>query len=354
MSLRTRFGKRFRRWSFITPLVLAQILVTAPGVSASGSWTTLAPSPKSNQELGGAAAPCPGGTIDGGCIYLEGGGSSRHSNLIYSTWTNIWTTGADLPTGRYLLAVTAARAPFGASGIWIYAIDGYDTGDNVVEGYNPNKNTWTSFSPDPTPRTNLGAAAGVCPGGTVARGCIYAVDGYAGGTVLGTTEAFNTFNNTWTSLTSDPTPREDPGVAAARCPFNQGGTCIYSFGGFAPFSRLNTAEAFNPKTNSWTTLAPMLTARRGPGAAAAPCPGGTVPDGCVYVVDGGGLSGYLNVVEGYNTFNNTWFTETPDPVSRNDLAVIAARAPFGGSGTRIYAIDGNNGSTLNTNEALTP
>jgi hypothetical protein len=328
------------------------MLATAPGVGASGSWTTLAPSPLKNDELRGAAAPCPSGTIPAGCIFLEGGGNFPRSNLIYSTWTNTWTTGADLPTGRNFLAVAAARAPFGMSGTWIYAIDGYSNTDDHVEGYNPNKNTWTTFTPDPTPRAELGAATGVCPGGTLANGCIYAVDGYEAA-YLGTTEAFNTSTNTWLSLTMDPTPRAFPGVAAARCPFGSSSTCIYSFGGLNG-GFLQTAEAFNPKTNSWTTLALMPTARSELGAAAGVCPGGTIPNGCVYAVDGYN-GGPLNVVEGYNTFNNTWFTETPDPYpgGRAELAVVAARAPFGGSGTRIYAIDGLPGIT-NVNEALTP
>jgi hypothetical protein len=329
------------------------MLATVPGVSAIGSWTTLAPSPKLNDALGGAAAPCPGGTIDGGCIYLVGGDNSLHSTLIYSTWTNLWTTGADLPTGRDNLAVVAARAPFGASGTWIYAIDGYFTTYDVNEAYNPNRNTWTSLAKDPTPRAGLGAAAGVCPGGTLARGCIYVVDGYKS-TYLGTTEAFNTWNNTWSALTDDPTPREDPGVAAARCPGGSSSTCIYSFGGYNG-SYLKTAESYNPKTNLWTTLADMLTAREGLGAAAGPCPGGTIPNGCVYAVDGYN-TGALNVVEVYNTFHNTWSTEAPDPYpgGREELAVVAARAPFGGSGTRIYAIDGEDGGITNVNEALTP
>jgi hypothetical protein len=339
----------------VTPLVFALMLSTAPNVGAIGSWTRLANSPQKNDQLGAAAAPCPGGTIDAGCIYLEGGGSFRNSNLIYSTWTNVWITGADLPTGRNFLAVAAARAPFGASGIWIYAIDGYNNTNDENEAYNPNKNTWTTLAPDPTPRGGLGAAAGVCPGGTLARGCIYAVDGRYKTDYLGTAEAYNTFNNTWIALTSDPTPRANPGVAAARCPFGSPSTCIYSFGGYNG-SALKTAASYNPKTNSWTTLADMPTAREGLGAAAGPCPGGTIPNGCVYAVDGFANTGDVNVVEVYNTFNNTWLTETPDPYpgGREELAVVAARAPFGGSGTRIYAIDGDDGSITNVNEALTP
>jgi hypothetical protein len=337
------------------PLALALTLATAPAASAAGSWTTLASAPTARGDLAGAAAPCPGGTIAAGCIYLEGGNDPLHKNEIYSTWSNTWSTGADLPTARSFLAVASGRAPFGGSGTWIYAIDGVDSSElNVNEAYNPSKNSWATLAPDPVARKYLGAAAAPCPGGTLASGCIYAVDGY-NGAPLGTTEAFDTFNNTWLTLTSDPMPRQNPGVAAARCPLSQGGTCIYSFGGFAPYYYLSTAEAFNPKTNSWTTLASMPTARYKLGTAAGPCPGGTVAGGCVYAIDGYNNSGFVNVVEGYNTFTNTWFTETPDPVSRDELAVVAARAPFGGSGTRIYAIDGvSTAGVIKINEAITP
>jgi hypothetical protein len=260
-----------------------------------------------------------------------------------------------MPTARHLPAVAAARAPFGGSGTFIYAIDG-DNGTrlNTNEAYNPNKNNWTTLVPDPTPRSGSGAAAAPCPGGTLPAGCIYVEGGFNGSGQLGTNEAFSTFTNSWLTLTPDPIARAGEAVAAARCPFNQGGTCIYGFGGLHG-AFLTTAEAFNVNSNDWTTVMPMPAPRGLMGAAAAPCPGGTVPAGCVYLVDGFHGS-VLGVVEVYNTFTNTWLTETPDPTSRANLAVVAARAPFGGSGMRIYAIDGEvaPGTALDINEALTP
>jgi hypothetical protein len=145
----------------------------------------------------------------------------------------------------------------------------------------------------------------------------------------------------------------DPFVAAGRCPVGQTGICIYVFGG-KNAAVLNTAEAFNPNTNSWTTLPNLPTPRFLGGAAGAPCPGGTIVGGCIYAVDGNN-QGPLNTVEAYNTWNNTWLTETPDPLSRPrwQLAVVAARC-FGQSGICVYAMDGDNKAFLNVNESLKP
>jgi hypothetical protein len=259
-----------------------------------------------------------------------------------------------MPTARRLLGVAAARAALGQSGTWIYAIDGDDAGVlSTNEAYRPNSNTWTTLTADPIARSDVGAAAAPCPGGTVANGCIYVEDGFNAGN-LNTNEAYSTFTNAWMTLTPDPVARQDPFVAAGRCPLGQTGTCIFVLGGWTGISELNTAESFNPKTNTWTTLPNMLTARDSGAAAAAPCPGGTIAGGCIYTADG---YGGPNTVEGYNTFNNTWFTETPDPYGpgRFQLAGAAARC-FGKSGTCFYAIDGDQGggTVLNLNEALTP
>jgi kelch-like protein 19 len=356
MSLRTRLNIGSRRWPFALPAAVALTLVSGTMASAAATWTTLATAPTNRDDLGAAAAPCPGGTIALGCVYVEAGGGPGTTNEIYSTFTNIWSTGAPLPTAREGLGVVAARCASGQTGTCIYAIDG-ENGDelNTNEAYRPNSNIWTSLTSAPSSRADVGAAAAPCPGGTIPSGCVYVVDGQNDGTYLSTNEAYNTFNNTWSTLTADPVARQSPMVASGRCPLGQSGTCIYVFGGYNGVE-LNTAESFNPKTNLWTTLPNLLTARDSGGAAATPCPGGTIAGGCIHVVDGEANNVVMNTVEAYNTWNNTWFTETSDPIARSQLAVVAARAPSGGSGTRVYAIDGHDttATKTNVNEALTP
>jgi hypothetical protein len=354
MSLRPRFNTGSRRWPFAVPVAVALTLVSGTIASAAGTWTTLAPAPTHRDDLGAAAAPCPGGTIALGCIYVEAGAPGGTTNEIFSTFTNIWSTGAPVPTAREALGVVAARCALGQTGTCIYAIDGEDGDElNTNEAYRPNSNIWTALTSAPSSRSDVGAAAAPCPGSTIPSGCVYVLDGQNDGTYLSTNEAYNTFNNTWSTLTSDPVARQNPMVASGRCPVGQSGTCIYVFGGYNG-SELQTAESFNPRTNNWTTLPDLPTARDSGGAAATPCPGGTIAGACIHVVDGEGNAGATNTVEAYNTWNNTWFTETSDPIARDQLAVVAARAPFGGSATRVYAIDGHAESKLNVNEALTP
>jgi hypothetical protein len=358
MSQLCRF--RFPQWPVVTTLALALALATPMMASAQGTWTTLPTMPTPRETPGAAAAPCPGGSIARGCVYVEGGNTGEETfltkNEIYNTFNNTWSTGAPMPTARGELGVAAARCPSPQSGTCIYAVDG-DNGSALTtnEAYRPNTNTWSTLAPDPNAREGLGAAAAPCPGGTIAAGCVYAVGGNDG-SLLSTNEAYSTFNNTWMTEAPMPTPREELSVAAARCPFGQSGTCIYALGGYDGTKVIGTVESYNPRTNTWTTVAAMPSPREALGAASAPCPGGTIAGGCVYAIDGDGSGGgpILKTVEVYNTFNNTWSTLTPDPKAREALAVAAARCPSS-SATCIYGIGGGSGTKVfDTSEALRP
>jgi hypothetical protein len=361
MSLRPRFRIGHRRWPLVASLTLTLGLVTATLASAAGTWSTGAPDPTKRSDVGAAAASCRGGTMPGGCLYVEGGfkGSFLDTNSIYNTFTNTWSMGAPMPTKRSNLGVAAARCPAGQTGTCIYAIDGFNAGDlptTTNDAYRPASNSWSTLAPDPIKRSALGVAVGPCPGGTIAAGCVYAVGGL-GATELNTNEAYSTFTNTWLTEAPMPTPRESLAVVAARCPFGSSRICVYAIGGFGAV-QLNTNEIYSPATNTWSTGPTMPTARDGLAAAAAPCPGGSIAGGCVYAVGGSDSSGAaLNTVEVYNTFTNTWFTETPLPTKRDFLAAAGGRC-FGQAGTCVYAIDGFDGAFvggfLNANEALKP
>jgi hypothetical protein len=65
---------------------------------------------------------------------------------------------------------------------------------------------------------------------------------------------------------------------------------IYAIGGHPEGANLNPVEAYNPSTNTWTTVASMPTVR-GQLAAA------TGLDGRIYAIGGGGNVGFLNTVE---------------------------------------------------------
>jgi Kelch motif len=64
---------------------------------------------------------------------------------------------------------------------------------------------------------------------------------------------------------------------------------VWPTGGVNPAARLDTAEAYNPSTNTWSTIAPLPTARRDLAAAAA------VLEGIGYVFAIGGHGAELEL-----------------------------------------------------------
>jgi cytochrome c biogenesis protein CcdA len=113
-------------------------------------------------------------------------------------------------------------------------------GGNVVEAYEPVANTWTTKEPMPTRRSGLGVG--------VLNGVLYAVGGVpcAGCTYgfLNTVEAYDATTNTWTTKASMPTARSELGVGVLN-------NSLYAIGGYAPFSSnsygfVATNEVFQP------------------------------------------------------------------------------------------------------------
>jgi N-acetylneuraminic acid mutarotase len=102
---------------------------------------------------------------------------------------------------------------------------------------------------------------------------------------------------------------------------------LYAIGGriAGKSSNLANTEAYDPKSNSWTELAPMPTKRGGIAAA--------VVNGDIYVFGGEAPTQTFNNNERYNTISNTWTEQTPMPTARHGLAVVAI-------GTDIYVIGG--------------
>ena len=81
----------------------------------------------------------------------------------------------------------------------------------------------------------------------------------------------------WTTVAPMPTARAIL-AEAAPCPSGGSGICVYAIGGSNESVALSTVEAYIPASNTWTTVAPMPTARFLLAAAAVPCPSGHVRD----------------------------------------------------------------------------
>jgi N-acetylneuraminic acid mutarotase len=238
---------------------------------------------------------------------------------------NTWSAVAPMPTARGLFG--AATGPDGR----IYAVGGaiHDFAGpylNVVEAYDPKTNTWSTVAPMPTSRCRLAVVTGP-------DGRIYAIGGITGGNyatgILNTVEAYDSTTNTWSTLAPMPTARE--GLAAATGPDGR----IYAIGGYTSSNgTVNTVEAYDPKTNRWQTAAPMSTGRNQLVAAAA--------NGRIYAI--GGLTssnGTGNAVEAYNPTNDAWQTVAPMSIPR---AFSAATTGLDG---RIYVVGGAMNDSFN-------
>jgi N-acetylneuraminic acid mutarotase len=170
------------------------------------------------------------------------------------------------------------------------------------------------------------------------------------GSFLNTVEAYDPATKTWSTLAPLQTPRL--GLAAAT---GRDGR-IYVMGGQSapqppgPFLVTPSVEAYDPAMNTWSAVAPMPTARVNLAAT-------TGPDGRIYAIGGCtcGLPGNqtLPTVEVYDPSTNRWSTAAPMPTPRADLA--ATTGPDG----RIYAIGGCSpcgfsGRVLSTVEVYDP
>ena len=179
--------------------------------------------------------------------------------------------------------MSTARESFGAAAVngIIYVMGGYSGGVNAitirsVEAYNPSNNTWTKKADMPGNLAPLGAAE--------VDGIINAVGEYA-------TYAYNPLNNTWIDVKAPMlTRRSDFGIVAVE-------GIIYAIGGeVGPLQDTNIVEAYNPKTDKWTTQTSMPTPRSDLGVAAV--------ENVIYAIGGVANnpsgSGYrTNTVEAY-------------------------------------------------------
>ncbi|MGI8825373.1 MAG: Kelch repeat-containing protein [Chloroflexota bacterium] len=259
---------------------------------------------------------------------------------------NSWSSGSSMPATRAFLATATM-------GSRTYSIGGCEsayckTVYATNQAYNPATNRWTTSKPMPKARGTLVAAVGKNASGIHQ---IYAIGGTAapccGG--LQTNEAYNPSTNSWTAAAPMPSGRFDLAAATGS------NGLIYTFGGNYGTT---TVEAYNPVTNRWTcsvgdtgtgctarTITPMPE-KSYIGAAAA------VGD-IIYVIVGfdAAVTGHAYA---YNIKTNKWATLASMPTPRCALGAVAAKESNGAIG--VYAIGGENAnfSAVNNNEVYTP
>ena len=141
------------------------------------------------------------GIIDGK-VYVAGGRPPHGSEFaVYDSAADTWTTLPDLPTQRNHLAAGVIDGK-------LYVVGGRFGGGvgsemtAVVEVYDPATNTWRAGTPLPEPRAGLT--------GTVVNGCLYAIGGEGNDAdprgIFELNEVYNPRTDTWTRLAPLPVP----------------------------------------------------------------------------------------------------------------------------------------------------
>jgi N-acetylneuraminic acid mutarotase len=207
----------------------------------------------------------------------------------------------------------------------ILAIGGFDPNepdvfasveDHQVAGTLP----WHTIAAMPTARANPAAAE--------LGGAVYVAGGFTNDQTLDVVERFDPLTGSWSESTRLPVPR---GAAAAA---SLGGL-LYVAGGSIPVTAKDdeitaSVVAFNPRTKSWTTVAPMPTARWRLRLVAA--------GGNLYAIGGQSPDGNtLSTVERYDPRSNTWTAVAP---MNQDRGVPGAVAVNHGSDHLIVVVGG--------------
>lgn len=203
----------------------------------------------------------------------------------------------------------------------IYILGGYPASRvsvRTVQVYDPITNTWRLTTPLPAALNHTMSVS--------VNGRIYVIGGQPGaggaGPFVDTVYEFNPANATWTTRAPMPTARGGGAAAVLNGK-------IYVAGGRPP--RGNDFAVYDPATNTWQTLPGMPTQRNHLGAAAIA--------GRIYVVGGRFGAGFeteqTDRIEIFDPATNRWISGAPMPHPRGGINVVEAHGclhVFGGEG----------------------
>ena len=236
----------------------------------------------------------PSVTFTGGgpAVILDSGLTLANPGGLVIVTGGSWTLGAAFndprdPAGTPSITFGAADLVNGK----IYYFDGVWAGNapsNRLSVYNTATNSWTyAGANDVVGRTGLASAVD-------SLGRIYLIDGLTSvtnfATALGTLTRYDPTTNTMTTLASDPIARSAPTAV-----FGSDGRLYVIGGGDAQTgANVNAVEAYNPTTNTWSTVTQVNSVDTANSVAVA-------LGNKIYTV--GRVFGQLNI---YDITTNTW------------------------------------------------
>jgi len=245
----------------------------------------------------------------GGVDYQPGGGK-KNIVEVYDIAKNQWIDGvAPLP-------VPLDHFASGVYGNKIYVVGGFlenKVPTDRVFIYDPEQDVWKGGKSLPSPRGALKAE--------FIDGILYAVGGLNSSQVpVNTIYAFDPATNTWTIKAPMLTPRQHFATATLDGKLYVMGGRILGDG--VPSEALdetltnfNRVEVYDPNTNSWNEVQPMLTKRSGFAAASV--------NGSIFVFGGLKVIGATNTVERYDPIKDMWMYDKPLSIDRFALSAVA-------------------------------
>jgi N-acetylneuraminic acid mutarotase len=278
------------------------------GMAQAQKWVKLAPFPDASEEVYGIAS--------GGKLYIFGGLAPGWTpkGLVYEydPATDKWTKKKDMPVPSHHVAVTELNGKIYVMGGFTKPPSGPTAWvpiDNAWE-YDPANDMWKALAPLPTKRGSPTAAVVngkvyVIGGATTNEGSKEAgIHPARPHQVVGTNEVYDPATNTWGTRRSMPTPRNHVanGVVNGKI-YVIGGRLGGAFIGRA--TNTDVVEGYDPATDQWSaTLDRMPTPR-------SSLAYGTYK-GKIYVAGGelqtAQMAAAFRAVEAYDPGTNSWST----------------------------------------------
>jgi N-acetylneuraminic acid mutarotase len=301
-------------------VVFVALLAVTAHAQAPGKWVKLAPFPEPSEEVYGASA--------GGKFYVFGGLAPgwKPKALVYAydPATDRWTRKKPMALASHHVAFTELDGKLYAFGGFVLPPSGPPAWvpiDNAWQ-YDPAADTWKALAPMPTPRGSPVAATVngkiyVIGGASMHHGSSEpAVLPTRPHRSLPTVEEYDPATNTWRARSPMPTARNHAAVGVVHGKiYVIGGRLGAAFIGVA--SNTDVVEEYDPATDQWGAVrARMLVPR----SAAA---WGT-HSGRIYVAGGefqnAQLMAAFRALEAYEPATNTWTSLPSMPVPRHGLA----------------------------------
>lgn len=298
-------------------------------------WSTLAPFPEGSEEVYGIAS--------GGKLHVFGGlgpaWTPKGLSYVYDPATNAWTKKKNMALVSHHVALAELNGKIYVMGGFIKPEKGptaWQPVDNNWE-YDPATDNWKALAPLPSKRGSASAVvvngkiyliggAGVHPGSKEVS--LHPARPHR---AVSTNEVYDPASNTWETRSPMPTARNHAASGAVNGK-------IYIIGGrigaafITRASNVDIVEEYDVATDQWGSLkAPM------PGGARSATAWGTY-EGRIYVTGGetrtNHMSGVFRAFEAYDPRSNQWTTMPPMVFARHGLA-----GDF--IGNRFHAVSGN-------------